>query len=343
MTTVPPFLTETDTAVRPVLRAALDRIDPRTRLTAGYQLGWWDTAGRPTPRGGGKGLRPALVLLSARAAGGAPGDGLPGAAAVELVHTFSLLHDDVMDGDRERRHRPTAWAAFGLGPAILAGDALLALAGELLAEVPGEAGPAAGRCLARAVRRLIAGQAADVAFAGRSEVSLAECLAMARDKTGALLSCAAEMGALLCAGPPELTDGLARYGELLGLAFQLTDDLLGIWGEPALTGKAVLADLRERKKSVPVVRALASTGPAARQLRELYATTGDLSESDLTRAAALIEETGARDWTGKQADRLLTEALAELDRLAATPGAASLSPVRGQLTALAHFVTGRDH
>ncbi|MGI5215701.1 polyprenyl synthetase family protein [Plantactinospora sp. CA-290183] len=338
---LPNILTQVDELVAPEIRAALDRIDQRTRLVAGYQLGYWDAAGQPTGRGG-KGLRPALALLSARAAGQTVRRGLPGAVAVELVHNFSLLHDDVIDGDLERRHRPTAWAAFGLGPAILAGDALLSLADEVLTLAPDLDVSRGMPVLHAAIRRLIAGQAADVAFETRTDVTLDECLAMARDKTAALLACSATLGAVLCGGSPAVVDGLARYGERLGLAFQLVDDLLGIWGEPAVTGKPVLADLRARKKSVPVVRALTSGGPAATQLAELYTSPGELSAADLALAATLIEETGARDWTEKQADRLLTEALAELDQLAA-PGPEAGAEVHADLVAIAHFMTGRDH
>ena len=311
----PHILTEADPLVRPEIQAALDRLDPHTRLTAGYQLGYWDTTGEPTAGGSGKGLRSALALLSARAVGQPDRAGLPSAVAVELVHNFSLLHDDVIDGDLERRHRATAWSAFGVGPAILAGDALLNLAGDVLSEIPGPSAVAAARCLTVAVRQLIAGQAADMAFERRTDVSLDECLTMARNKTAALLSCSASLGAVLCGGPTPLTLGLARYGDRLGLAFQLVDDLLGIWGEPAVTGKPVLADLRARKKTVTVVRALTAGGPASDQFRELYCASGELSAADLSVAAMLIEETGARDWTVKEADRLLTEALTELDQL----------------------------
>ncbi|MEN3608641.1 polyprenyl synthetase family protein [Plantactinospora sp. ZYX-F-223] len=339
---LPSVLAQVDELVQPEIRATLERIDERTRLVAGYQLGYWDTSGEPAGRGG-KGLRPALALLSAQAAGQPVRRGLPAAVAVELVHNFSLLHDDVIDGDLERRHRPTAWAAFGVGPAILAGDALLGLADEVLADDSALDVRAGLATMHTAIRRLIAGQAADVAFESRADVTLEECLAMARDKTAALLSCSATLGAVLCGAPPALVDGLSRYGERLGLAFQLVDDLLGIWGEPAVTGKPVLSDLRARKKSVPVVRALTSGGPAGDQLAELYARPGDLSDPDLGLAAALIEETGARDWTEKQADRLLTEALAELDQLGEPGSAAERSGVHADLVAIAHFMTGRDH
>ncbi|HZC27983.1 MAG TPA: polyprenyl synthetase family protein, partial [Actinopolymorphaceae bacterium] len=148
---------DTRRLVEPALRAAVDRLDPSTRLTCGYHLGFWDADGRqatvdtdpekPGSPSGGKGVRPSLALLSAVAAGLPTGDGVPAAVACELVHDFSLLHDDVIDGDTERRHRPTVWARFGVADAILAGDALLSLANEVLGEANSRTVPAAIRRL----------------------------------------------------------------------------------------------------------------------------------------------------------------------------------------------------
>jgi geranylgeranyl diphosphate synthase type I len=296
------------------MRDALDRLEPDIRLVCGYHLGYWTADGEPTEEGG-KGVRPALALLSARAAGGTWRDGVPAAVACELVHNFSLLHDDVMDGDAERRHRPTAWSAFGTPSAILAGDALLSLANEILAAAPGPTTTWAIRCLNACTRRLIAGQAADLSFESRAEVTPEECLTMASDKTGALLACSASLGAVLLDAPPDLAIGLAAYGEHLGLAFQLVDDLLGIWGSPARTGKPVWSDLRARKKTLPVTAALASTGSAAQRLRELYAGTGELSEAELAETAALVEHAGGRTWTEDRAEKESAAALAVLDGL----------------------------
>src|SRR5437899_3321236 len=127
------------------------------------------------------------AVMPGRGAGGGPERGGPAALAVELVHNFSLLHDDIMDGDEERRHRPTAWTVYGIGAAILAGDAMLALAQDILLEDKAPQGVWAARCLSAAVQRLIAGQGADLAFERRDDVTLAECLAMAGDKTAALM------------------------------------------------------------------------------------------------------------------------------------------------------------
>ena len=296
------------------MRSALDRLEPDIRLVCGYHLGYWTADGEPTHEGG-KGIRPALALLSARAAGGSWTDGVPAAVACELVHNFSLLHDDVMDGDPERRHRPTAWSAFGTPAAILAGDALLGLANEILAAAPGPTTTWAIRCLNACTRRLIAGQAADLSFETRTDVTPEECLSMASDKTSALLACSASLGAVLMDAPPDLAIGLAAYGEHLGLAFQLVDDLLGIWGSPARTGKPVWSDLRARKKTLPVTAAFASAHPAAQELRERYARAGTPSEAELAETAELIEHAGGRAWTEDRVEKESAAALGVLDGL----------------------------
>ena len=258
------------------------------------------------------------------------------AVAVELVHNWSLLHDDIMDGDTERRHRPTAWTVFGIGPAILAGDALLALAQDLLLEDGTPQGPWAARCLSAAVQRLISGQGADLAFEKRDDVTLAECLDMAGDKTAALMACACSIGAVHLGAPPTLAMALAGFGAHVGLAFQLTDDLLGIWGAPEVTGKPVRADLRARKKSLPVVAALTSGTPEAAGLHALLTDPQPLSEDDLVRAADLVVAAGGKQWAEDEADAQLGAAnasLADVDLPA---------DVRAELTAIAEFITARQ-
>src|SRR6201986_5140501 len=267
--------------VGPATEAAINRLSPRVRRVAAYHYGLADAEGNPSSVGGGKAVRPALALLSARAAGVAPERGVSAAVAVELVHNFSLLHDDIMDGDVERRHRPTAWTVFGVGAAILAGDALVALANDMLLEDTAPGGPWAARCLSTAVLRLIAGQGEDLAFEERGDVTLAECVEMAGDKTAALMACACTIGAVHVGAPPELAMGLAEFGGHVGLAFQLTDDLLGISGGAAVTGKPVRADLRARKKSLPVVAALSSGTPEAGELAKILTSDADLSEDEL--------------------------------------------------------------
>jgi geranylgeranyl diphosphate synthase type I len=323
-----------DLVVRSLQETVRRDLCPDMSRIAAYHQGWADAEGKPTGEWGGKFLRPALALLSARAAGHAAADGMPAAVAVEMVHNFSLLHDDIMDGDTERRGRPTAWTVFGIPDALLAGDALLTAAAAVLLD-SGHAG--ASRATVRlltATQRMITGQTADVDFERRDDVSLDDCVRMAGDKTGALLSCACSLGAELLAAKPALTSGLGEFGEHVGLAFQLVDDLLGIWGDPRTTGKAVGADLRVRKKSLPVVAALNSPGSA--ELRELYLGADQLTEAQLRRVADLIEREGGRDWAREEAGRQITNARESLDT-AGIPDAE-----HEELLQIAAFITGRQ-
>ncbi|HEY1919906.1 MAG TPA: polyprenyl synthetase family protein [Streptosporangiaceae bacterium] len=320
----------------PALAASIDRLSPEVRKVAAYHLGLTDAGGRPAASSGGKALRPALALLSARASGTEPQRGVPAAVAVELVHNFSLLHDDIMDGDEERRHRPTAWKVFGIGPAILAGDGMLALAQDILLEESGPQGAWAARCLNAAVLRLITGQGSDLAFEKRDDVTLSECLTMAGDKTAALMACACSIGAVYLGAPPALAMSLAGFGAHVGLAFQLTDDLLGIWGAPEITGKPVRADLRARKKSLPVVAALSSGTSQGRQLGDMLSRPEPLSEEDLVLAAKLVEAADGKRWAEAEVDTQLAEAercLAETDMP---------DDVRAEFSAIAHFITTRQ-
>ncbi len=289
----------------PLLREACARLAPPMDKVAAYHFGWIDADGKPVQADAGKAVRPALALLSAEAAGAPPEAGIPGGAAVELVHNFSLLHDDLMDGDETRRHRATVWTVFGSEQAILVGDALFALANEVLLEAADELRPGTfapvdcGRAVRRltlATRKLIDGQAQDLSFEQRDRVTVEECLEMEGNKTGALLAASSSIGAVLAGIGDAEADALERFGYHLGLAFQAVDDLLGIWGATEVTGKPHWGDLRQRKKSLPVSAALAEGGAASRKLADLLADPsgrGDEDEEQLAARAALIVEAGA--------------------------------------------------
>jgi geranylgeranyl diphosphate synthase type I len=342
MTAVLPVeVTAARDVVEPALRRAVDELAPAMRRISRYHFGWADQSGEDTPGGGGKALRPALTMLSAQAAGGDPALALPSAVAVELVHNFSLLHDDVMDNDIERRHRPTAWTIFGVPAAILAGDALLTLAIETVRrDSRPDVASAVIECLNDTVQKLIVGQSADVDFERRTDVTLPECLAMAAGKTGALMRCSSAIGAIAVGADAATVAKLAEFGDHLGLAFQLVDDLLGIWGSPQVTGKPALADLSSRKKSVPVVAALDSGTEAGARLAELYFAPHPPDQVDdeaaLIAMADLVERSGAREWTESEADRHVRQAERCLTELGAP------QPVTEALRATALFVTRRD-
>jgi geranylgeranyl diphosphate synthase type I len=323
--------------VDPVLRAALGSLPGPMRRIALYHFGWEQADGSPAEGGSGKAIRPALVLAAAAALGGpeARAGAARAAAAVELVHNFTLLHDDVMDRDATRRHRPTAWTVFGDADAILAGDTLQALALRLLAQDPHPASPAAAARLADCVIELCAGQHADKALeqCAPAEVTLDGVLAMAEAKTGALLGSACAIGGLYAGASDEEVAALDGFGREAGLAFQLIDDVIGIWGDPSRTGKPVGADLAARKKSLPVVAALTSGTPAAAELAGLYARPGE--KGDLDHIALTVERAGGRDWAQGQAADRMARAMQELARAVPDPEAA------GGLLALAEFVTRR--
>ncbi|GHF85576.1 dimethylallyltransferase [Amycolatopsis bartoniae] len=295
------------------------------RAPVRHHFGWDDNTS------GGKAIRPALVLLAAQAVGARARKALPAAVAVELVHNFSLVHDDVMDGDATRRHRPTVWKRFGTETAILAGDALLALSAQLLAERPREL-----QVLMTAVLDLVEGQSADLAFERREFVGAEECREMAAGKTGALLGCACALGALAGGGTAEQVRELRRFGEAAGLAFQFVDDLLGIWGQAEVTGKPVFSDLRNRKKSLPVVAALAAGTEASRELAALYGAKEALSDAQLAHAADLVDQAGGRAWAQAQADRLLSQALVHLE------AAGLRQRAHAELAVLAQLITRRS-
>src|SRR2546430_11354842 len=295
-----------DTVV-PRLRSAVDRLPASMRDVVGYHFGWCDELGRPANGRSGKLIRRALTLLSAHAVGAGEDRAVDAAVAVELVHNFSLLHDDVMDGALTRRDRQTVWWQFGMPTAILAGDALLPLAIEVLAPETGSV-----YTLCEAVRELVHGQSLDISFEQRDDVTLEECLAMAGGKTATLLRCACELGAVHGGAAAAQVLALKSFGWHLGVAFQLVDDLLGIWGDPRMTGKPALADLRAGKKTVPVVAALAAGGTPSRYLAELYLRPDPLTEEELALVAKLVEEAGRRDWAHGEADRQIDAALTSL-------------------------------
>jgi geranylgeranyl diphosphate synthase type I len=343
-TGVPEVLARSRRACAAATVTAIDRLAPEIRRGASYHLGWTDADGTPSVAPTGKGIRPALALLSAEAAWASAEVGIPGGVAVELVHNYSLIHDDIIDGDTERHHRPTVWAVYGVGVAIIAGDALENLAHQVLLEADPTTGALASAALAAATAEMISGQADDIAFEKRRNVGVDECTAMSAAKTGALLGAAASIGAILAGAPPATVGALRDYGRHLGLAFQAVDDLLGIWGDPQRTGKPVGNDLRQRKKSLPIVAALAAGGEEADELRALLLGDPDtpvetlppLEPDQVTRAAYLVDACGGREWTGVRAKAHLDAALGALERvrLSAVP--------HRELADLAVFVVERE-
>lgn len=323
-------------AVRAALHQAVARLDDETRTVVSYHLGWCDTEGNPVAGNGGKSIRSGLALLAAEAVGGSRECALPGAVAVELVHNFSLVHDDLMDRDATRRHRPTVWAVWGDATAVLAGDAMLSLAHEVLLECGSPYALHASTVLSTATRELIRGQVADLGFERRSDVTLTECLHMVAGKTAALLAASAVVGGVLAGASKSAVSALDSYGRNIGLAFQLVDDLLGIWGDPEVTGKPVCNDLRARKKSLPITWTLENGGEHGRELATWLARPGDPSDDDLHAAAELVELGGGRTWATTAAQRHMQLAEQALESITIP------ADYRGELVELAHYIVERS-
>lgn len=278
-----------------------------------YHLGWVDATFAPTIVDHGKRVRPMLLLLAAEAQGGNWQQALPAAASVELLHNFTLIHDDIEDRDAVRRGRPTLWSLWGIPQAINAGDALFALSYQALLSLR-DRGVDVERithAVARytsAVVRITEGQCYDISFESVAEIPEGTYLAMVSGKTAALTGLATELGAIVAGASSEASLALREFGEALGMAFQMQDDLLGLWGDPATTGKPVGSDLLKRKKTLPIVHGMR----ADKHLREFLRCPEHLLESTVTEVLAMIEEAGSRTYVEAQARSFHTRALAAL-------------------------------
>lgn len=317
------ILSRTKALVHPALAAATQRLGPELQPLASHQLS-----------SGGKYVRACLALLSASAAGADEQVGLVGALAIEFVHNFSLIHDDIIDNDVTRRHQPTMWAKYGVGPAIIVGDALSTLAFQLLLDEATVERIGAARCLADAVQAMVLGQAQDIASEGQPSLSVEECLRMEAGKTGALLACAASIGAILAGADNDVVRALSEYGDHLGLAFQATDDMLGVWGESSVTGKPVGNDLRLRKKTLPISIAYAKGFDVFAE--SASSVEQELSDADVAEAMVLLDDCGARFETLQLAEEELRAAIEALDQ------APLASTARDELMVIARYVIERD-
>ena len=274
-----------------------------------YHMGWADEALRPSAFPSGKRIRPLLCLMACEAVGGNPSVAVPAAAAVEILHNFSLIHDDIEDGDETRRHRSTLWALWGVPQAINVGDGMFALAyAALLRSNTGrnaDAGSSltSGRALAAIDRfteiciALTEGQHLDLSFEERESVTVADYLRMIDGKTAALIAGSIALGALFGGADARQAECLHSFGRNIGLAFQIQDDILGIWGDPAVTGKAAGNDILRRKKSLPLLYALEHPSGSCR-MKEIWRS--GISEESLSVVLGLLEEIEARDWSAQK-------------------------------------------
>ena len=309
-TKLPPVFARHQSVIGAALRAELDGRPLPLYDSLRYYLGWADVDGTSRPGAEGKRLRPTLCLLACEAVGGDPATVVPAAAAIELVHNFSLIHDDIEDRDRTRHHRPTLWVVWGEPVAIVAGNSLLSVADltvhRLRAAGAGEdTAVAAGHILTERYLSMMEGQYLDIAYEGRTDVTVDEYLSMIERKTGALIEGAVELGGFVGSGGAGraggVVDGLKAVGRDLGRIFQIRDDVLGIWGGPAL-GKPVGADIVRKKNSLPVVHVFEhARDTARRELHRIYAGE-KIEAAHVERVLEVMDSLGTQRWCQEQAE-----------------------------------------
>jgi geranylgeranyl diphosphate synthase, type I len=320
-----------------------------------YHLGWVDAAFTTVSSNPGKLIRPTLLLLAYEAAGanGLSTDtlrntdylsrALPAAAALELTHNFTLIHDDIEDGDIERRHRPTLWKVWGIPQAINTGDGMFALArlalwGILEKGVEPAIAVRLGADLDRACLVLAEGQYLDLSFESRQNLSVAAYVDMIRRKTAALMACAAEMGALLGTKDEETIERLRSFGNAIGIAFQVRDDLLGVWASTDELGKTPAGDIYRRKKSLPILHALEHANPQDQHiLQHIYMQETPVTKEQVDDVLAIFARTETRAYCCAfliEQCRLAHESLASVPR---TPNPVTVQALNDMET-LVHFV-----
>jgi geranylgeranyl diphosphate synthase type I len=338
-------LSDAFTAFLPLIEAEMQSLlagaDPATAQHYGmmqYHMGWVDEKLAPTAAVTGKRIRPMLCVLSCGAAGGDPRTAVPAGAGLELLHNFSLIHDDIEDDSPTRRHRPTLWKLFGLPLACNAGDGMFSVAHLAFFRLGGAGTPperilSALELFDRTCLALTEGQYMDMSFESRQHVAVDEYFQMIRGKTGALLAGSTETGALVAGAGPETVGMHREYGAALGRAFQLRDDVLGIWGDETVIGKSADSDILSKKKSLPVLRAMADPA-VGEELVALYAGT-PFTGADVPRVLALLDRAGSRAYVEGEVAAATADAHRALDALAPQADPEYLAALRELLDALA--------
>lgn len=324
------------------LKSTLLGTSPSILRMLQYHMGWSDRFGNSVNNPSGKAIRPSLCLFTCYAVGGNSEKALNAAVALELIHNFSLIHDDIQDEDIERHHRPTVWFEWGKSKALLAGNVMRLLGEEavLRSKPPKMAVQDRLACisiLTESYLEMIEGQYLDVSFELRQDVTPAEYLGMVNKKTGALMGASMHLGAMLGTTDMSKITSLRNVGQELGLAFQCRDDFLGIWGETSKTGKAVGSDIKRKKKSLPVVYALQNaSGPKKQRLREIYGGK-DMDAHEINDVLEILNDLKAQTYTQSVANEKHASAITWIKNAQLHPAA------EVALKEVSEFVTNRDH
>ena len=308
------YLNELEAELRSVLSDSASPLYTMMR----YHLGWVDERGQNQQRSG-KLSRPTLCLLACEAVGGDWHSALPAAAAAELIHNFSLIHDDIQDGSWERRNRPTVWKVWGEAQAINAGDSMYVLAQLALFRLEGTGVPSQkiillSRQLNQASIRLCEGQYLDIEFEKYLDISIDQYLDMIDKKTAALFECSLHFGAFLGTENQAQISSLCSFGRNLGMAYQIQNDLQGIWGDNEGGKEAPYTDVRSKKKTLPVIYALhKSEGTERERFLKIY-SKARISPNDVGRVLRILDSTDAQAYTEQIRDKYHLQSLKDLER-----------------------------
>lgn len=307
-----------------------------------YYMGWADAEGNPIVATEGKYLRPTLCLFACQVTGGSLEQAMPAAVALELIHNFSLIHDDIQDKDETRHHRKTLWALWGIPKALVAGNVLRVVAdssleGLVRCGVDADTALGVASLLTEAYLEMIEGQYLDLSFEGQPDLGMQDYQGMIARKTGALIRCAFTMGALIGSGDAGTANAFRASGEALGFIFQVRDDVLGVWGDEQATGKPVGADIRRKKNSFPVVHAMSqATGPEKTSLLNIY-RNDEVAESDVDKVLRIMEKAETRECAHKMAVEHGRDAADALESVELDPTA------RAEIDELIQFLLVREH
>jgi len=303
-------------AVRAELRKVIDSCPSVLGSMLRYHMGWQDEQGHLCNRESGKFIRSTLCLLSCEAVGGDTSQAIPAAAAIELIHNFSLIHDDIEDASYERHHRPTVWKLWGQSQAINAGDAMFTLAYLALLRLKekGIADEKITNCaemLSLACLELCEGQYLDVEYEDRLDITVEDYIDMAAKKTAALFAVSTCLGAYLGSEDSKLVDLFHLFGRELGMVFQIHDDILGIWGAEDTVGKSA-GDICQRKKTLPVAYGLQNSEGAARKSLGKFYSQKSIRGEAIKEVTKILDKLGARNYAESVAEQYYYRALAHL-------------------------------
>jgi len=315
--------------IRALVAADLQAVDAEIRRQLASDVALINQVGDYIVGGGGKRLRPLLVVLAARAAGATNSAHIPAAALIEFIHTATLLHDDVVDDSSRRRGRETANEAFGNPASVLVGDFLYSRAFQMMAALDS---PALIRVMADATNTIAAGEVLQLMNSGDPDTTEIRYMDVIYRKTARLFEAGAQIAAIVAHAPTDVETALARYGKHLGIAFQLVDDALDYRGDAEELGKNVGDDLAEGKPTLPLIHALRHGSADAAAMIRSAIEQGGIEEQGPIRA--VVESTGGLDYTARLAEN---EAQRAIDVLGEIPE----SPFRDALAALARFAVTR--